>query len=278
MFPISSGRLCLEIAALRLVRNVGRSFFSMNIHVSGDFQTDKQGFVMSKGQWGGKAGVRGLCQHGRRTTAKYEWSQTRVPKQRKDYYSALEIAQILEGDSDRESYYSSNDSLDREGEESVVRTGDVDIGAILRSEAQREERAELESEYEASSDTMDTGGESPLRKVRGEQQRLFLASHVVHRGGVAGLEHEAACVAEAEAEDGFHQQVGVEEGEGFGTLMKLHLLPQIINSLKSLCLMVSLGSRKMLMVTYQLTTTVCSSPTISLTIWLQKPTDMLHKL
>ena len=88
----------------------------------------------------------------------------RVPKQHKDYYSASEIAQIiLEGsDSDQESNYSSDDSLDGEGEESVVRTGDVDIGAILRSEAQREERAELESEYEASSDTMDTGGESPV--------------------------------------------------------------------------------------------------------------------
>ena len=57
----------------------------------------------------------------------------------------------------------------------------------------------------------------------------------------------------------------MEEGEGFSTLMKLHLLPQIINSLKSLCVLVSLGSRKMLMVTYQLTTTVCSSPMISLT-------------
>ena len=209
----------------------------------------------------------------------------RVPKQHKDYYSASEIAQIiLEGDSDsdRGSNYSSDDSLDGEGEESVVRTGDVDIGAILRSEAQREERAELESEYEASSDTMDTGDESPVsgsaEEGEGEQQRLFLASHVEHRGGVAGLEHEVACVPEAEAEDGFHRQVGVEEGEGFRTLMKLHLLPQIINSLKSLCLLVSLGSRKMLMVTYQLTTTACSSPMISLTIWLQKPTDMLHKL
>ena len=62
----------------------------------------------------------------------------------------------------RESYYSSDDSLDREGEESVVRMGDVDIGAILRSEAQSEETAELQSGYEASSDTMDTGGESPV--------------------------------------------------------------------------------------------------------------------
>ena len=76
VFPVISGRLCLEIAALRLVRNVGRSLFSRNIHVSGDFQTNKQGFVTSKGQWGGEGGVRGLCQHGGRTTAKYEWSQT----------------------------------------------------------------------------------------------------------------------------------------------------------------------------------------------------------
>ena len=76
MFPVISGRLCLETAALSLVRNVGRSLFSMNIHVSGDFQIDKQGFVTSKGQWGGEGGVRGLCQHGGHTTAKYEWSQT----------------------------------------------------------------------------------------------------------------------------------------------------------------------------------------------------------
>ena len=70
MFPIISGRLCLDIAALSLVRNVGRSLFSMNIHVSGDFQTNKHGFVTSKGQRGGEGGVRGLCQHGGHTTAK----------------------------------------------------------------------------------------------------------------------------------------------------------------------------------------------------------------
>ena len=54
VFPVISCRLCLEIAVQRLVRNVGRSLFSMNIHVSGGFQTDKQGFVTSKGQWGGE--------------------------------------------------------------------------------------------------------------------------------------------------------------------------------------------------------------------------------
>ena len=189
----------------------------------------------------------------------------RVPKQCKVYYSALEIAQIiLEGntDSDRESNYSSDDSLDGEGEESVVRT--VMLTLVLFWEAKHKERRELNLSQSmrpaATQWTLEASHRSvgALRKVRGEQQRLFLASHVEHRGGVAGLEHKVACVAEAEAEDGFHQQVGVEEGEGFGTLMKLHLLPQIINSLKSLCLLVSLGSRKMLMVTYQLTTTACS--------------------
>ena len=74
------------------------------------------------------------------------WRTNHSQFKRKDYYSALETAQILEDDSDQESDSSSDDSLDREGEESVVQTGDVDIGAILRSEAQREERAELENE------------------------------------------------------------------------------------------------------------------------------------
>ena len=122
----------------------------------------------------------------------------RVPKQRKDYYSALEIAQIiLEGDtdSDRESNYSSDDSLDREGEESVVR----------KHKERRELNLSQSMRPAATQWTLEVSHRSvgALRKVRGEQQQLFLASHVEHRGGVAGLEQEAACVAEAEG--GFHQ-------------------------------------------------------------------------
>ena len=209
----------------------------------------------------------------------------RVPKQRKDYYSALEITRIiLEGDtdSDRESNYSSDDSLDGEGEESVARTGDVDIGAILKSEAQREERAELESEYEASSDTMDTGGESPVSGSAEEGEGGAAAAifsqprgasrgrgRVRTRGGVRGRSRGRGRISSTG---------GRGRGRGIRNFDETSLVAPNNQQSKVPLFTGQPGLKEDVDGDLPADYYRLFPPMISLTIWLQKPTDMLHKL